>query len=287
MISFPNCKINLGLSVIEKRPDGFHNLETIMAKINLYDELFFEPSDSNEIELKCQGSHWAPDGKENLIYKAGKLFYEAIGQKPSVKITLTKNMPAGSGLGSASSDAASTLLGLNRFAQKQLPDEKLWAIAASLGSDVPFFLGGPLAFCSGRGEKIEKINEKMPFRALLVFPGISTSTKDVYENFKVDLPLFESLKSQINSYLEQNRLDLMTNMCANMLAGVSFDLDSELANVKTYSDSVCPTPVCLSGSGSSLFTIFAEADYLKIETAQREIKNTLGCDSTIVFSNEW
>ena len=108
------AKINLSLLVVGKRSDGFHELETIMAKVNWYDEILIEPGQKAGIELVCKGPHWAPTGKENLVYRAADLLLNNYGLKTDVKITLTKNIPAGSGLGSASSDAAATLMGLNK-----------------------------------------------------------------------------------------------------------------------------------------------------------------------------
>ena len=101
------AKINLSLLVVRQRSDGFHELETIMAKINWYDEILIEPGQKAGIELVCKGPHWAPTGKENLVYRAAELLLHNCGLKTDVKITLIKNIPAGSGLGSASSDAAS------------------------------------------------------------------------------------------------------------------------------------------------------------------------------------
>ncbi len=146
------AKINLSLLVAGKRPDGFHELETIMAKINWYDEILIEPGQKAGIELICNGPQWAPAGEENLVYRAAGILLKNRGFSDDIKITLTKNIPAGSGLGSASSDAAATLIGLNQYLELQLPNRRLAKLAPKLGSDVAFFLGGPLAFCTGKGE---------------------------------------------------------------------------------------------------------------------------------------
>jgi len=144
------AKINLSLLVAGKRPDGFHELETIMAKVNWYDEILIEPGQKQGIELVCQGPHWAPEGQENLIYQAAKMLLENQGVSADIRITLTKNIPAGSGLGSASSDAAATLIGLNQYLKLKLPNRQFSKLAPRLGSDVAFFLDGPLAFCTGK-----------------------------------------------------------------------------------------------------------------------------------------
>jgi 4-diphosphocytidyl-2-C-methyl-D-erythritol kinase len=176
------AKINLSLLIAGKRPDGFHELETIMAKVNFYDQILIEQGKKTGIELICTGPEWAPEGEENLVHKAAKMLLESCGQGADIKITLTKNIPAGSGLGSASSDAAATLLGLNKYLDLQVPDAELAKLAAQLGSDVAFFLDGPLAFCTGKGEKIKKLDENFNFLALLILPDVSTPTKEVYAN---------------------------------------------------------------------------------------------------------
>ena len=109
------AKINLSLLIAGKRPDGFHEIETVMAKINWYDEILIQSGQSPGIELICRGPCWAPKGRENLVYQAAEMLLESCGLSADVKITLTKNIPAGSGLGSASSDAAATLIGLDKF----------------------------------------------------------------------------------------------------------------------------------------------------------------------------
>ena len=216
------AKINLSLLVAGKRPDGFHELETIMAKINWYDEILIEPGLKSGIELVCQGPHWAPEGQENLIYQATKMLLENQGLSADIKITLTKKIPAGSGLGSASSDAAATLIGLNQYLELQLPNRRLAKLAPKLGSDVAFFLGGPLAFCTGKGEKIKKLDKIFNFLAILILPDVSVSTKKVYTNYEHNQPLYEKLSAQINSYFLKKRIDLVVKMCANMLWKSSF-----------------------------------------------------------------
>jgi 4-diphosphocytidyl-2-C-methyl-D-erythritol kinase len=280
------AKINLYLLVADKRPDGFHNIETLMTKITFYDELFFEADRAEGIELICNGL-WSPAGKDNLVYKACDIFYETVSRKPSIKITLTKNIPAGSGLGGASSDAAATLLALNRLYQEPVAANKLFSMAAELGSDVPFFLNGPQALCSGRGEKISKLDNIFSFLALVILPDLSVSTKMVYDNFKVDLSLFEALKEQIKPLLLKNRVDLVLKMCANMLAKTCFALNNKLALLKTEIENICQLPTLLSGSGSALFVVLADKDYRKATILQREIEGSLDCNSIIVFNNPW
>ena len=280
------AKINLYLLIADKRPDGFHNIETLMSKVTFYDELFFETGKVEGIELVCNGL-WSPTGEDNLVYKACDIFYKTINKEPSVKVTLTKNIPAGSGLGGASSDAATAILALNKLHNQSLNNNQLHKLAKQLGSDVPFFLNGPQALCSGRGEKISKMDNNFSFLALVVLSDVSVSTKTIYENFRVDLKLFEALKEQIKPFLSKNRVDLVQKMCANMLAKTCFTLNNKLALLKTEIENTCQLPAMLSGSGSALFVVLDDKDYHKATILQREIESSLDCNSIIVFNNQW
>jgi 4-diphosphocytidyl-2-C-methyl-D-erythritol kinase len=202
------AKINLSLLVAGKRPDGFHEIETIMAKINFYDEILIEAGQKAGIELVCTGPQWAPPGEDNLVYQAAELIMNSCGQRADIKITLTKNVAAGTGLGSASSDAAATLVGLKRYLDLRLPDTQLCELAAQLGSDVAFFLDGPLALCTGRGEKIRELDEKFNFLALLILADISISTEKVYANYRHNQALYEKLSTTISGHIGKNRIDL-------------------------------------------------------------------------------
>jgi 4-diphosphocytidyl-2-C-methyl-D-erythritol kinase len=202
------AKVNLSLLISGKRPDGFHGIETVMAKVTWYDELLFEPVQTEGINLICTGPHWAPDGEDNLVHRACQMLYERAGLSPSVRVTLTKNIPAGTGLGSASSDAAAALMGLNRFANLNQPRSVLNEICALLGSDINFFLGGPLAYCTGRGEKIHPIDENFDFSAGLIMPDLSVSTKDVYGSYVHNKQEYHDLSGEINPLLEKRVLIL-------------------------------------------------------------------------------
>jgi 4-diphosphocytidyl-2-C-methyl-D-erythritol kinase len=287
------CKINLSLLIGAKRDDGFHELETLMSKVNWCDELLFEKTDTEGIELVCVGDYWAPDGDDNLVWRAYDLVIAALGDDEKakaarcVKITLTKNIPAGSGLGSASSDAAATLLGMDRLFGLELSDKKLHEMASLLGSDVAFFLGGAPAFCWGRGEKIREIKEKFSFRVLLALPGVSVSTKGVYDNFNTDKELFEGLADKINSNIEKKNIDLVAAMCANMLEECCFDLYPQLAELKRYIQSFEIGHVCLSGSGSTVYCLLRDVSDEDVKHCQRQLKESLRCDSLVVYNNRW
>ncbi|OHB65289.1 MAG: 4-(cytidine 5'-diphospho)-2-C-methyl-D-erythritol kinase [Planctomycetes bacterium RBG_13_50_24] len=281
------AKINLSLLIAGKRPDGFHEIETIMAKIDWYDEILIQPGRQAGIELTCRGPNWAPAGEDNLVYKAAKSLLESCGLTPDVRITLTKNIPAGTGLGSASSDAAATLIGINHYFKLGLDQNSLFESAAKLGSDVAFFLGGPLAFCTGKGEKVKKLDEIFNFTALLILPDVSVSTKKVYANYQHNHHLYKKLNIRINNYILKNRIDLVVKMCTNMLAESCFNLEKSLAELKETIESLGMGPYCLSGSGSAMFCIIESGDEEKAREGMSELAEKTGCKSIIVRNNRW
>ena len=281
------AKINLSLLIAGKRPDGFHDIETVMAKINFYDEILIGPGKKTGIELICKGPRWSPEGKDNLVYQACEMLLESCGKKADIELTLTKNIPSGSGLGSASSDAAATLIGLNKYLNLKQPYRQLAKLAERLGSDVPFFLDGPLAFCTGKGEKIKKLTKNFNFLALLILPDVSVSTKKVYANYMHDSTVYKKLQTGIKLNIEKNRIDLVLEMRANMLQTSCFSLYQELAKLKARIESSGIGPLCLSGSGSALFLISDSWDEKRASNIKHQFTENFDCTSIIVNNNGW
>jgi 4-diphosphocytidyl-2-C-methyl-D-erythritol kinase len=281
------AKINLSLLVAGKRPDGFHELETVMAKVNWYDEIRIEPSQTADIELVCEGPRWAPQDKTNLVYRAAELILRESGRTGGIRLTLIKNIPAGSGLGSASSDAAATLMGLNRYCDLGLAKDRMVDMASRLGSDVAFFLNGPLAYCTGRGEKITELTEEFRFTALLVLSDINSSTKEVYAHYRHDDAEYRQLHASITALLNKNRVDLVAGMCANMLQRSCFHLYEELGKRKEAVASLDVGSVCLSGSGSTMFILWNEENQERLDAARALLIKRTDCGSTVVRNNKW
>lgn len=281
------AKLNLSLLIAGKRPDGFHELETLMAKVNLFDEIAIEPGVSEGIELCCAGPQWAPSGADNLVHRAANLLFARAGIRPCVKITLKKNIRAGSGLGSASSDAAATLVGLNRYFHLGLERPVLAELAAQLGSDIPFFLYGPLSFCRGRGEKVQELASPFDFRAALFIPNLSVSTARVYRNYRHKPSQFRQLRRKINEHIQKNRIDFVTEMCANMLAESCFSQERELAELKQRIESAGLGPLCLSGSGSAMYYLFGNGDVLQHREWSNILKHEIDCNCEIVQNISW
>jgi 4-diphosphocytidyl-2-C-methyl-D-erythritol kinase len=315
-------KVNLSLLVAGKRPDGYHDIESIMAKVNWYDEILIERKTEGApaydmqgqggqnnvqypisniqcrsekgIELICKGQYKVPGGEENLVYRAAKMILDfrlpiadfSKQKIEGIRITLTKNMPAGSGLGSGSSDAAATLMGINEYFKLGISEKKLVELAAKLGSDVAFFLDGPIALCTGRGEKVKKLAE-CELRVLLIVPDVSVSTKRVYTNYRHDAAKFALLHKEITGHIEKNRIDLVCELCANMLQESCFELHPELGVLKKRIESLGIRPVCLSGSGSSMYCIISRSNEEKVGTCRDKLEPDYGCRSVIVSNNTW
>jgi 4-diphosphocytidyl-2-C-methyl-D-erythritol kinase len=280
------AKLNLSLLIAGKRPDGFHEIETVMAKIDWYDEIRIEPGQQDGIEFLCAGPCWAPADRTNLVYRAAELLLSA-RKAPRVRLTLTKNIPAGSGLGSGSSDAAATLLGLAKYLQLELSQSQLMERAARLGSDVAFFLNGPLALCTGRGEKVTALTAPFPFAALLILPHVNSSTKEVYAHYVHDPARYRQAHGQIQTYIHKNRVDLAAQLCVNMLQRSCFHLYEELGELKKTLEALGVGPVCLSGSGSTLFCIQDKGEIEKLERWRDVVVDKTGCESRVVRNNPW
>lgn len=174
------AKVNLGLKVVGKRNDGYHNLQMVMASINLYDELTFEDNHSIEIITNKEISKL----EDNLIYKATKLIKDQFNISYNPKIIVNKKIPIGGGLAGGSSDAAATIRGLNKLWNLGLTYDEMYDIALKLGSDVPFCLKGLLALVEGRGEIIKPLLTKLKATLILIFPNYHCYTKDVFSNFE-------------------------------------------------------------------------------------------------------
>ena len=178
------AKINLSLEIKGRREDGFHEIETLMAPISLVDCLTIEGGKSpGGVKFSCDDSSLS-NGDDNLVVRAARLFRKATKIEAGVEIALEKKIPHGAGLGGGSSDAATTLLGLNKLFETRLDRKDLIELAAKIGSDVPFFILGSAAMCRGRGEIVEPTKLPMNFNLLLVKPEFGVPTPWAYQNWK-------------------------------------------------------------------------------------------------------
>ncbi len=251
------AKVNLSLWIKRKRSDGYHEIVTVMHTINLFDVLSFHPSDRFELEIA--GNDTLPLNKGNLIVKAANIFKEATGIKPKVGIKLEKKIPVGAGLGGGSSNAASTLKGLNEIYGNPLSEKELYQLAAQIGSDVPFFIKGGLALAYGKGEKIRNYNPAN-FKLLLVYPNFQCSTAEVYHNLppiKRDISP-EDAEKLIISPLISGRIEEVMNNMVNDLELSRAPCIEGVKEVKKVLESMGLKPL-MSGSGSSVFAILTNS----------------------------
>lgn len=255
------AKLNLDLRVLGRRDDGFHEIDTLMVKLpGLADTLGFSQSDG--LSLACDDAS-LPTGADNLVIKAARAYETAAGVECKFAITLQKAIPHGAGLGGGSSDAAATLLGLDRLHDGMLGSERLQEIAAGIGSDVPFFITAGAARCRGRGEKIESSATTPQLRVLLLKPAFAVETPDAYRRWQEsrELPGIDYQPQGVDG------LELVNDLERPVFAKHRF-----LAELKQWllNREECVAAL-LAGSGSTMFAVLREgADGSSLAKAARD-----------------
>ena len=258
------AKINLSFRIKERRADGFHEIETLMAPISLVDEITIERAgDDGEIRFSCDDPS-LPAGDDNLVVRAANLFRATTGIATGITIALKKRIPHGAGLGGGSSDAASTLLGLDELFVTRLGQEELLDLAARLGSDVPFFVVRSAAVCRGRGEIVAPTSLTTKFHLVLFKPDFSVPTPWAYSKWKES----RELPGVNYSPREFNGVRLV-----NDLERPVFEKFVLLAHLKTWLQDQPEVAVALmSGSGSTVFALLregADGETLRARTLQQ------------------
>jgi 4-diphosphocytidyl-2-C-methyl-D-erythritol kinase len=244
------AKINLSLRILGQREDGFHEIETFITPISLHDEIEIERLGQG-ITFQCDDPS-VPEGDDNLVVRAANAFFNATGSNGGVSIKLQKKIPHGAGLGGGSSDAASTLLALNRLFQTNLPREALAKMAESIGSDVPFFLFESAALCRGRGELVSP--QKLPdaLSLLLIKPQFGVPTSNAYAHWGSSAEIPE-IRYEAQNYHE--------HIFINDLERPVFEKFVFLARIKTWLLGQPEVAIALmSGSGSTIFAVLKNSD---------------------------
>lgn len=249
MIVFPNCKINLGLHILQKREDGFHDLETFFVPVDLRDALEILPC-KHQTELVISGLS-AGTSEDNLCLKAYRLLKKDHPQLPEIRIHLHKAIPIGAGLGGGSADASFTLELLNEKFAINIPPKKMYEYALMLGSDCPFFLLNKSSLATGRGEELEEVNIALSqYNIALINPRIHISTAEAFKNIVPHIRE-KKIKEIINQPIERWKDELQ-----NDFEKYAFEKYPEIRKIKEDLYEGGALYAAMSGSGSTVFGIF-------------------------------
>ena len=256
MIVYPNAKINIGLNVVEKRPDGYHNLETVFYPINLQDILEIQEIETDApasgYRLKVTGTVLDGSPEDNLVVRALKLLKKDF-DLPPVSIGLYKHIPTGAGLGGGSADAAFTVKTLNERFKLRLTIQQMEDYCSQLGADCPFFIQNKPVFATGIGNVFHPLELNLKYKQLvLVKPDIFVSTKDAYAKVKVQHP-----KKQLPELLAQP-IEKWKDTVVNDFEASVFSKYPEIAAIKDKLYDLGAVYASMSGSGSSVFGIFED-----------------------------
>lgn len=250
------AKLNLGLDVVGRRDDGFHDLRTVFQAIDLRDELRFRVSEDSGIHLTVEGPERVPMGPENLVVRAGELLDRRSNAGRGAHIHLTKVIPAGTGLGGGSSDAAATLLGLRELWDLEVDHHELAEMALELGSDVPFFLRGGTALGEGRGERLTELPGPPSCGWLIAIPTFRISTGKAYQALPHRLTPPEPKTRMLEAALRRGSFESFVENITNDLEVGVVRIQPRLAQIRQELLERGAAGVGLTGSGSALFAVF-------------------------------
>lgn len=269
------AKINLFLEILGKRPDGFHELETLLTAISLYDTLVFTPTAGGEIALRCRWASAAPaaeipTGRENLVWRAASLLQERAGITAGATIELIKRIPAAAGLGGASSDAAATLVAASLAWELDWPREQLSRLAAELGSDVPFFLSRGAAFGTGRGEQLQSL-PAAKLHIAVVRPPVGLSTPEVYRACRPAASRRDS--APLVAALARGDIAAAGRSLANGLQPAAATLTPWIERLRGEFEKQGTLGHQMSGSGSSYFGLCRHARHARRVARRLQARN--------------
>ena len=268
------AKVNLGLQVLNKRQDGFHNINTIFSRINLFDEIEITPNNTDEISLIVKNNdelNSTENLKNNLIVKAffkvqTKILKNKLDKKIGIDVKLTKNIPIGAGLGGGSSNAATIITELQNIFKLKLSIGEMQIIAQSIGSDVPYFLQDGMAVAKSRGEKLKYFTHNLDYKIFLINPKIHVSTPWAYSELKREV--FESINQKQNIYEEinfyqilmqsKNNDTLLKSYMINDFEKAIFGKFPEIHQIKKNLYENGAVFSLMSGSGSTVFGLFKD-----------------------------
>ena len=263
------AKINLGLDVVRRREDGYHEVRMIMQTIHLYDKLDIAKIKEPGIAIKSNLSY-VPTNESNLVYKAGKLLMDEFGITEGVSVDLNKRIPVAAGMAGGSTDAAAMLYGMNRIFELGLSQRELMERGVKIGADVPYCLMRGTALAEGIGEKLTQLPPMVKCLVLIAKPQISVSTKFVYENLKLNENTVHPDIDQLVTDIQNKDLPAIAGHMGNVLETVTIPEYPIIADIKNKMMESGAINSMMSGSGPTVFGLFADE-----ETAKRAYKEML------------
>ena len=267
------AKLNLYLEILGRRPDGYHEIETLMVTVDLHDRLTFADDPTGSVSLRCDDPGLSA-GTDNLVMQAAQRLKATTGCPRGARIELIKAIPAQAGLAGGSSDAAATLVALDRLWELKTPADRLARLAGEIGSDVAFFLQAPAAVCRGRGERVEAVSLRKALHFVLVCPPFGLSTADVFQHLTPpDRP--RPIGPILAALAREGSADLGRSLF-NRLQPTAESLRPELVRVRDALADLCPSHLdghLMSGSGSAYYGL--ARDRAAADDAARRLE-TLG-----------
>ena len=271
------AKINLGLDVLRKRADGYHEVKMIMQTVDIYDTLTFTKREQPGILLKTDKEELSA-GTDNLIYKAAACLMKEAGISQGVEIVLQKRIPIAAGMAGGSTDAAATLTGLNELFSLDYSLEELQKLGVTLGADIPYCLMGGCALSEGIGEILTKLPSPPQCNLVIAKPDINVSTKFVYENLHAETLIFHPDIDGMTEAVRMGSLKGITDRLGNVLETVTVREYPVIDKIKTLMKDAGAENALMSGSGPTVFGIFTEkkdaesaAEQIKAEDLAKEV----------------
>ncbi len=278
-------KINLGLDVLGKREDGYHEVRMIMQTIRMYDQLDMRKSVEPGIHLTTN-KKYIPVDENNLVWRAAKLMMDTCGIMEGVSIHLHKVIPVAAGMAGGSSDAAATLVGMNRLFHCGLSKEKLMELGVQIGADVPYCVLRGTALAEGIGEKLTVLPPMPDCWILIGKPGISVSTKYVYTTLDLNTDTVHPDIDGMKKALEDGNLYGITERMGNVLQDVTIPAYPEVERIKEQMKALGAVNAMMSGSGPTVFGIFDNEE--KAQKACQKLRESGSCQQvflTVPFNN--
>ena len=255
-----SAKVNLSLEVLGKRPDGYHEIVTVMQAVDLYDRLTLEAAST--LSLRADDPD-LPTDERNLIVRAARLLKDAAKVEAGARIELSKRIPVAAGLGGGSSDAAATLWGLNRLWKLRWPRARLMELAVGIGMDVPFFLGNGPALGTGRGEHLKPLGKTAGYALVLVNPRVGLSTRQVYERIPAGWRGEAKGTERVVEALRMRGAERLAAALTNHLESVVEPVLPVVGRIKAALLAAGALGAVMSGSGPTVFGMARSLDHAR------------------------